>query len=104
MNKVQFKKVMKDLKEQSRIDSKVSAAFNVILPNDWTTNVENILFETIIGILENAFDDKGKWIEYYIWELDFGRKNDSLKCWDKNDVEIPLTTVDDLYRLLTKGK
>jgi len=41
------------------------------------------------------------WIEYYCFELDFGKENYRLKVYDKDKNEIPLATAEDLYNILT---
>ena len=39
------------------------------------------------------------WIEYYCFELDFGKENYRLKVYDKDKNEIPLATAEDLYNI-----
>lgn len=64
-----------------------------------------------IKLLEYIFDDEDTgWIEYWIWELDFGERNSKLKYGERaltvyaeDGVEIPLESIEDLYNLLTSG-
>lgn len=53
----------------------------------------------IIGLLIKATNDKDGWIEYWMYELDWGKKATpaSIKIGKKN---IPIKTKEDLYKLL----
>lgn len=59
--------------------------------------------DTIISLLQFIFDDKERWISYWICELDFGSKYQDGMIQDKDGNNIQLKTVDDLYDLLTGG-
>lgn len=53
-------------------------------------------------IIEAMNDTETDWINYYIYELDWGEKNDELKVYEEDGkTEIPLKTLDDLYNILT---
>jgi len=54
----------------------------------------------LISILGNICKDKDKWIEYFCYELDFGRKNGQHKIQDKNKKEIQLRNPTELYDFL----
>ena len=59
------------------------------------------LTNSIIAALKSEMNDKkDSWIDYYIYELDFGRENDRLKANDKYGKELPLSTPENLYDLL----
>ena len=62
----------------------------------------DVLEEALIAMLKQTMDDDNRhsWIDYYIYELDFG------KSWKESSVTIDnkpikLKTVDDLWDLLT---
>ncbi len=55
--------------------------------------------DELVKLLEYVFDDKGEWIEYFIYELDFGTEYHDGDVTEE-DKNIPLATVDDLYDLL----
>ena len=40
------------------------------------------------------------WIEYFLWELNFGEENYRLKVYDENKKEIPMSTAAELYDFL----
>lgn len=74
---------------------KDSHSANLLPDNHYLTNI-------LIRILQEEFKDKTahSWIEYYCYELDFGRENWRLKAYDKNKKEIPLSDPEQLYNLL----
>ena len=93
------------LKKQHDHDRKCSDAFAVILPNDYTSNYNNdVLYNQLIEILKVAMNDdtENSWIEYYVWELDFGRKfkKGMVKIYEK---DISLKTPLDLWKILTEN-
>jgi hypothetical protein len=61
------------------------------------------VMSNIIEFIEVAFNDKSKWIDYYIYDLDFGKKYKpgcvSIKESEKT-IDIKLKTAKDLYNLL----
>lgn len=64
------------LQKQTEHDRQCSAAFSVILPNDYISNYDNnILYKQLLKIIQIAMNDeyKDSWIKYYMWELDFGK-------------------------------
>ena len=74
---------------------KDSHSANLLPDNHYLTNI-------LIRILQEEFKDKTahSWIEYYCYELDFGRENWRLKARDENKKEIPLSNPEQLYNLL----
>jgi len=102
-NRELFSEIMELIKKQIEIDRKCNDAFSILLPNDYVSGYDNnIVFKALMKLLETIYDDsETKWIDYFLWELDFGKENDRLKVYDKNKKEIPLTTIDDLYNMLT---
>ena len=70
-------------------------AYELTYDNHWLSNA-------LIEVLSEVMNDESAWIEYYLWELDFGKKNDRLKITGNDGEDIPLGTPEDLYNLLTK--
>ena len=58
--------------------------------------------DILMNIIIEAMDDKdNEWINYYVYELDWGEENNKLKVYQKDGItEIPLTTIEDLWNLL----
>ena len=54
-----------------------------------------------VSLLSNVMGDDFDWIEYWLWELDCGTRDD-LGVFRKNGEPIPLKTIDDLYNLLVE--
>jgi hypothetical protein len=53
----------------------------------------------LIQVLQECFDDKeNTWIEWFIYETDFGRKHQS--CWDANKKEMSCCSPEELYQIL----
>lgn len=98
-----FEKIMKFIKEQMDYDKECHNCFSKILPNDYVSGYDNsYIYKTSFEMLKYIFKDKNDWIDYFVYELDFGKQNDKLKCYDENKKEIPLSSIKDLYNLLTK--
>ena len=97
-----FVETIHEIEKQHNHDSKCAEAFNIIFPNDFITGYENHWLQNqLIKILQIAMKDhpKHSWIEYYMWELDFGRE------WKQGSVTIEgkdfkLQTAYDLWDLL----
>ena len=53
------------------------------------------------GLLKDIMKDEDNWIEYYIYELNWGKDYEDGCIQDKNGNNIPLKTIEDLYNLLT---
>lgn len=105
MEKKLFMKTIEALQMQYDKDARFAESLSTLFPDCSSANVfydNHLTHNILIEILQNAFNDnhKDSWIEHYCYELDFGRKNNELKVWDKNKKEIPLTTPEDLYNLL----
>lgn len=97
-----FIETMNEIKKQHAHDLKCSDAFEVILPSDFVTVYDNHwIHNQLVKILKVAFrdDHKDSWIEYYMWELDFGKewKKDSITVKGKS---VKLKTAEDLWELL----
>lgn len=101
ISKEDFIKAMQGIEEQLLIDEKNQQAFSVILENDYVSGMTNKLYGVLIDLLMQLTNDtENKWIEYFIYELDFGKDNWRLQVYGENKNEIPLTTIEDLWNIL----
>jgi len=100
MTKTQFKKIMTELKDLIEASRKVNKAMKELSP-DFGGFCNNRAETLIVDILKIAMNDKDDWIEYYIYELNWGTGNDKYKVW-KNGKEIPFKTLDDLWNIIEK--
>ena len=99
-----FVETIKAIEKQYRHDSRCSKAFEIILPNDHISNYANhYLQDQLIKIIQIAMNDlhRNSWIEYYIWELNFGTKYYK-GCVKIEGEDFELITPSDLWDLLNK--
>ena len=60
------------------------------------------LLHHYMALVKELMHDEGEWIEYWIYELEYGTRTD-LGASYKDGTPIPLATIEDLYRLLCKN-
>jgi len=104
ISKEQFTNTMQQFQAQTDFDYKCNGMFQQIFSNDWVTGYSNdILYNAIIELLENIFDDKENgWIQYWLYELDFGKKWVPGSITDSDSSIIDISTVEKLYDFLIK--
>lgn len=72
-----FINAMDEIQKQHEHDNKCGDAFAVILPDDFTTSYDNhYLLNKLLEIIKIAFNDnhKDSWIEYFVYDLNFGKE------------------------------
>ena len=101
MSKESFYKVIDDYKtmfdftdEMNELFDKYKTDGNIYPP---------MCTKTVTDLLEFIFNDKNQWINYWIWELEFGKRYEDGKIKDENGEDIPLRSVEDLYDLLIRN-
>jgi hypothetical protein len=98
--KDEFVSALEALQKQYDHDQKCSDAMEVIFPNDFISGYDNHwLTDKLVELLEYEMNDWGRWINYFIYELDFGKK------WKpgtitENGKDIPLRNAEELYDIL----
>jgi len=104
MNKTSFIDMIEFVENLLRKDIERANQLSKIFPSAFETNLllNGKAIDGFISLLEKTFNDTEKWIDYFCFELDFGRKNFELKAHDENGVEIPLSNSSDLYNILTR--
>lgn len=64
----------------------------------------NLYYPSLVAetmeLLAKVVDDKDDWINYFVFELDFGSKNNVMQVKDGDGNIIPLATVEDLWNIL----
>lgn len=58
------------------------------------------LIDTSIKLLAKLANDKNEWLEYWFFELECGKKSSYLTVEDGNGNNIPLTTIEDLWKII----
>ena len=86
--------IEKDINNSNRGENGLPVSFECL--RNWR------LYEDLIKIIGDAVNDESDWIGYYMWELDFGRKNrmdykDRYTITDKDGKDVPCSTPSELY-------
>ena len=94
------------IKRQSEADEKRTEAFQVILNEDSVVigYDTTILSTQLITVLETLMCDDGDWINYFLWELDFGKTYTITTAEYADGSPIDLSTSEKLYEFLLKEK
>ncbi len=106
MEKELFIETIEAIKKQSEHDVKCSEAFQIIFHDTHVGLYDNhLLNNQLVKLLQVAMNDEHKdsWIEYYIYELDFG-KNYRPGCATDKDGDIDLSDAGGLWEYLEKIK
>lgn len=107
INKELFVETIEAIRKQHEHDIKCGEAFKVILPDDHISFYDNHhLRNQLIKILQIAFNDEHRdsWIEYFIWELDFGKNYHVGTASRKNGTPINLSSAASLWDFLFETK
>ena len=103
MDKKLFVETIDAVEKQAKLDVAVANHLGKAFPYAFTANLmprNEILQNALIKILKIEMNDlEDSWIEYFCWELDFGKNNHRLKVIS-NEKEIPLTNASELYDFL----
>jgi len=107
MNKKLFVRAIKSIEKQIKYDVSVAETLAKIFPNSYSINLiydNSIVQNILIEILKDSVGDNNNWIEYFCWELDFGKENYRLKVTDENNKEIPMSNASELWNFFEKNK
>jgi len=101
MNKENFVKIINAIKEQREIDRKATEALDSIFIDVIGGFYDN---ETLFSVIENYlvehFKDESGWIEYFIYDLDFGKDWKEDSCSEEDGTIIDISTIEKLYDFL----
>lgn len=110
MNKELFIETIEKIKEQHLHDVKCSNLIGQVFSNGFQANLmyeNHLLMNQVLKILQVQMNDENahhSWIEYFLWELDFGKKNNKLKAYRQDKTEIDLSDAGKLYDYLIENK
>ena len=104
MNKELFIEAIEAIQKQVELDIEVSKHLGKAFPEAFEANFlprNHFLQNALLHVLQVEMnDDNSKsWIEYFLWELNFGKENYRLKVTD-NGKNIPMSTASELYDYL----
>lgn len=105
MNLHQFKRFIEAI--QSYHEKEITLS-NAIEPfNSSYTIIEFCpeMVASILSYMNEYFEDEGDWIGYWLYELDYGTREDLMNgCEYKNGDPIDISTVEKLYNFLIENK
>ncbi len=90
-----IKKQHKKNQKQEKLLSKAFGAYNI--EEDYE------LMDSLSKVLAAEMKDKGDWIQYYLWEIDFGKKGEGCGRHE-NGVPFSLRNARELYDFLKQNK
>lgn len=108
LTKEQFVNVIENLERLSRFEDELYDVYTKYGGNSPDSPYDS-LFNQTIHILNTMYEleetrEYGSDIDYYCYELDYGRNPNDLAIFDENNNRIPLNTAEDLYNLIIKRK
>lgn len=98
-----FIETMEAIKKQQNIDDRCTEAFQIILPTDFVSGYNNsFITHQLIKIVKLHLNDKSDMVDYFIHDLEWGKKYKRGMITEKNGSEIKIKTISDLWNYLTK--
>ena len=94
-----FRKYMTMFKEMLILDDKLNDVLCEISP-DFGGYHNSQAITLFLDMIKEMVKDKCEWIEYYIWELDWGKNWQEGMVTEKDGTDVPLKTLKDLHSLL----
>lgn len=93
-----FEQSIKTIKQLYDTDKKLTDLLHV----EGFIDYSEVPISIITKLLEDAFIDIGEWIQFWMWECDFGKDstNRAFIKEDDHDKPVKLDTVKDLYKFL----
>ena len=101
LTRKEFTDAMTAIVEQNAEDDIISKALSSICPDACFYDTKYAT-KGLLRLLESAMQDSFDWIEYWLYELDCGRKYRSSSAKDADGKPIKLKTIGNLYALLKK--
>lgn len=112
MNKELFIEAIEAIQKQVQLDIEVSRHLGKAFPDAFEANLlpkNHFLQNALLHVLQVEMNDLQlceygqSWIEYFLWELNFGEENYRLKVTD-NGKNIPMSNASELYDYLINRK
>jgi len=107
MNKDKFVTILKRMEEQEKIDLDFAEAVSKAFDCFAVSYNNGRLSRIVVDLLNDIFDlsktaEYGSDIEYFMYELDYGKKWKTGMITDKDGNDIDFSTAEKLYDYLTK--
>ena len=103
MNKEQFIKLMTVIKKRYYSLESIYDKFNDLFEDVGYKFISNTSLFPIINVISDIVGDDNKWIEWYIYEKEWGTKED-MEVTDINNNVVPFETLEDLWELIQGSK
>jgi len=96
----QFKSALSDIKLFQEAQDSINDGFKMLGQDSriMITEPESV----VVRLLEAVFKDKGEWIQYFLYQLDWGEKYEDGCITDIDGSFIRLSTIRELYDFLLK--
>lgn len=105
ITKKQFIDIITVLDEQTQHDLKCANAIQTVFEDaNYALYNNSFLYNSIVKFLVEAMNDRHEWIEYFIHELDYGRKYTDGTIKEKDGSSIRMSTAEELYDFLVGQK
>jgi len=105
MTKELFVSSINALKKQLEHDNNFVESMHKAFPDTFDGNLlynNSFLVDQILEILKTQLNDNGDWIEYFIYELDFGKKYKPGCATNADGSHIDISTAGKLYEFLRR--
>ena len=107
MKKKLFVETLEKLETQQNKDYKFAEILGQAFPNAFEANLlpdNDMIISQIIKLLEVDMEDENKWIDYFVYELDFGKnyKVGMITNEDKSEIDLSSSTM--LWKFLKSEK
>lgn len=100
ISKELFIESINEIEKQLIHDRNCSKAFQIILPNDYVSGYDNnLILNQLIKLLKVSVGEDYGWIDYFIFDLNFGRDYDQSKVFIAGK-PLKLKTPEDLWTLI----
>lgn len=103
MNKEHFIKLMTVIKERYCSLESVYDKLNELFGDVSYRFIDDTSLFPIIKVIADIVGDDESWIEWYIYEKEWGTKED-MEVTDVNNNVVPSETLEDLWRLIQNSK
>lgn len=103
MNKEQFIKLMAVIKERHDSLENVYDKLDDIFGDVGDKFIDSTSLFSIIKTISEIIGDDESWIEWYIYEKEWGTKED-MEVTDANNNVVPSETLEDLWELIQSSK
>ena len=109
MNRELFIETIEKIEQQHLHDVKCSKLLGQVYSNGFEANLmydNHLLMKQLVKLLQVDFNDEHEHslIEYFIWELDYCKKNKELQAFRQDNSIIDLSDAGKLYDYLTENK